>query len=141
MAENIIVDPNGEPELTLSNGDQPIDDQNVLTGTGGEMGSVNYDITSGEIVQTEEETIQIDPAILRKKVETVIRSVEESSREIIHKWSEFLTEGEEFEELCLQRLDQLISEAKMLEEAILDQKHKLFERTQLLAKILCKYES
>ena len=66
--------------------------------------------------------------------------MEESSREITHKWSEFLTEGEEFEELCLQRLDQLIIEAQLLEEAVIEQKQKLFERTQQLADILCKYK-
>ena len=109
----------------------------------GELGADSYDISQSEIGQGREgeQSMRVDPTILQQKVERVIRSVEESSREITQKWSEFLTEGEEFEELCLQRLDQLINEAQLLEEAVIEQKQKLFDRTQHLADILCKYKS
>ena len=104
----------------------------------GELASNNNNVYSGGIDETTEEEHSINPAILMEKVDTVIRSVEESSRRIIQKWSVFLTEGEEFEDLCLQRLDQLIGEAQILEQAVIQQKQKLFERTQLLADILYK---
>ena len=137
MGDNALIDSNANYELTIS---QHMGEQDVPTG---ELEFTNYDVSSADISQAREadQSIAVDPAILKEKVDTVIRSVEESSRKIIQKWSVFLTEGEEFEDLCLQRLDQLISEAQILEEAVLSQKQKLFERAQLLAGILCKYNS
>ena len=131
MGDNALVDSNANYELSVGQhmGNQDVSELN------------NYNGPHGDIDETREEQHSINPAILKEKVDTVIRSVEESSRKIIQKWSMFLTEGEEFEDLCLQRLDQLISEAQILEESIINQKQKLFERTQLLADILFKYKS
>ena len=136
MADDSLTDLNRRPGLL-----QDIIEEREEVNDG-EVGVGSFDISQSEIGQGKEgeQSMRVDPAILQQKVERVIRSVEESSREITHKWSEFLTEGEEFEELCLQRLDQLIIEAQLLEEAVIEQKQKLFERTQQLADILCKYK-
>ena len=136
MADDSLTDLNRRPGLL-----QDIIEEREEVNDG-EVGVGSFDISQSEIGQGREgeQSMRVDPAILQQKVERVIRSVEESSREITHKWSEFLTEGEEFEELCLQRLDQLIIEAQLLEEAVIEQKQKLFERTQQLADILCKYK-
>ena len=124
-------------------------DQETLVENGNEIDSVPpteerdmryFENDTSELEERgEDQSPRTDPSILKEKVETVILAVEESSRQIISKWSEFLTEGEEFEDLCLQRLDQLICEAQTLEEAVIEQKHKLFERAQHLADMLGKY--